>query len=541
MIVQALRARTHRLSQRTDLSPRALAYALGGLLVLYLLTRLSLLWRFPAYFDETFYAHEVPIALHQPTQRFISLQDDKGPLFIWLAFLPYKLGFSPLTSVRIVAQLSGLWSMGMVGLIANRLSDARTALLAMAIFAAQPLWLLFTSIGFDEPLVTAATLSALYLQLRLAERPSARDGVLLGLALGAGLLTKETGKFAVVLLPAGLLVFAWSEPGRALRLARWLGGAVLALIVGYGLYSVERLSPLYYELGRIRKSLGQYTPLGQALEHVGTIFQRNWPGYRVELDVYLTVPLIVAFAVGLGVLLARRPHQALLVLLWIVVPLGLVILIAERPLGHYLPPAVSPAIALMAIGLMEAWRLLSTRLAGVRWRPPALAALAALAILPSLWFDARLIADPERVRLPAYDDRELITDAASGSGWRGLAAIVKQRTRGLSTPVPVLYSGILSYDIPMQLGDPESVRYPFYSVEEPAAQQARFLFSTGPLPPSCTATNMTHSLAFPSCSQLPQRRLRELSSYRRPRGGSVVTLYEVLPPPPATSASDGRT
>jgi hypothetical protein len=510
------------------------ALTIAGLTLLYVATRLALLWRFPPYFDEAFYAHEVPIALYQPSQRFISLNDDKGPLLIWLAFIPLKLGFSPLTAVRLVAQVSGLWTMAMVGLITRQFASIRTSLLAMGLFAVLPLWLVFTAMGLDEPLVTAAGMSALYMLIRLADAPTTRNGVLLGLALAVGLLTKETGKIDVALLPSGLLILSWQSPGRVRRLARWLGSALLALIIAYGFYSIERLSPTYYELGHIRKSLGQYTPIGTALHEIGAILQRNWPGYRVELDVYLTAPLVIACAVGCGLLLAERPRRGLLILAWILLPLTSVVLIASRPMGHYLLPAVTPAVVPMAIGLTRIWRALSHRLTGVSLRRGALGALSVVAILPSVWFDAHFIANPSRTQLPAYDDRELITDAAGGGGLKQMTEIIRRRTSGQPGPVTVAYAGLITYAIPLLLGDPMEKRYPFVSIESPSSLNAGFVVAIGGLPPSCLVSPGLGSLAYPSCSQLPTARLRLLSTYRRPRDGSVVTLYQVLAAAPAT-------
>jgi 4-amino-4-deoxy-L-arabinose transferase-like glycosyltransferase len=506
-----------------------LILAIGGLLVFYVGTRLAVLWRFPPYFDEAFYAHEVPIALNQPAQRFISLNDSKGPLLIWLSFIPMKLGFAPLTSVRLVAQVSGLWTMGMTGLLLRRLADPLTALAGMALFALLPLWLVFTAIGFDEPLVAAAAMTALYLQVRLAQQPTSRDGLLLGLALAVGLLTKQSGEFAVILIPVSLLLLSWRAPDRVRVAARWLGCVILALLIAYGLYSVERLSPLYYERAAIAKSLHQYTPLSTALHDIGAIFQRNWPGYRAELDDYLTVPLVLTFAVGAGLLLARQTRTGLVILAWIVIPLAGVVLIAARPLGHYLVPAVTPALVPIALGLVETCRAVSSRLSHGR-SIVALGALVVVALAPALWFDIHFVADPARTELPAYDDRELVTDAAAGSGWQQIVDIIERGSVGQPRPHTIAYAGLITYDVSLLLGDPSDVRYPYVPIDSPAAPQAQFVVDTDGLPPRCSAAlPPTSNITAAPCTLIPASRLRLLSLYQRPRGGSTITLYQVLP------------
>jgi 4-amino-4-deoxy-L-arabinose transferase-like glycosyltransferase len=515
-------------------APRlVLLSVLAGLIALYVGTRLGWLWRFPPYFDESFYAHEAPIALDQPAQRFISLNDSKGPLFLWLSFIPLKLGFTPLTSVRLVAQAAGLWTMGMAGVLTRRLVDSVTAVVAMAIFAVIPLWVVFSAIGFDEPLVAAAGMTALYLQLRIVQAPSLRDATLLGIALGAGLLTKQSGEFALALIPASLLMFAWRSPHLAWRLLRWLGAVLLAAAIGYLFYSVERLSPLYYERAEIARSLGQYTPIGTALHEIGPLFQRNWPGYRTELDVYLTVPLVVAFGIGMGLALARRLGAGLLLLIWIAVQLAGVVLIASRPLGHYLVPAVTPAIVVIAIGVTETVRWLRARWASPRGRTLATLAVAVVALVPSLIFLVRFIADPARIQLPSYDDRELITDDAAGSGWSQFVAIIERRSEGTPAPHVIAYAGLITFDVSLLIGDPDGLTYPYVPVDSPSAQQAQFVVVTDALPPRCSASvPATANITEPACSLIPTSRLRLLSTYQRPRGGSRIFLYQVLPPRP---------
>jgi 4-amino-4-deoxy-L-arabinose transferase-like glycosyltransferase len=502
-----------------------------GLILAYIATRLGWLWRFPPYFDESFYAHEAPIALTQVSQRFISLQDSKGPLFLWLSFIPLKLGFAPLTAVRLVAQASGLWTMVMIGLLTRRLADETTALVAMAIIIVVPLWVVFTAIGFDEPLIAAAGMTAMYLELRLAEAPTLRDALLLGLALGAGLLTKQSGQFAVVLIPASLVMFAWKRRGVAQRLLRWVGAVFVALAIGYAIYSIERLSPLYYQQAQIEKSLGQYTPLGTALHEIGTIIQRNWPGYRVEIGDYLTVPLVLAFGAGIGIMLARRWAAAIIVLVWTLIPLAGVLLIANRPLGHYLIPTLSPAMIAVAVGVTETARAGRRWVTDARLRPLLAAVVAVLALAPALFFDVRFTADPARIRLPAYDDRELITDDAAGSGWSGFVATIKRRAAALPSPHVIAYGGLITYDVPLLIGDPSGVRYPYVPLDSPPASNAQFVVDTDALPPQCSRTiPPTSNITLPACSLLPNSRLRLLATYQRPRGGSRIALYQVGPP-----------
>src|SRR3989344_1150596 len=70
------------------------------LTILYFTTRLVNLKLIPIFTDEAIYARWAQIALHDPVNRFISLEDGKQPLFIWLAAIAQKFISDPLIATR---------------------------------------------------------------------------------------------------------------------------------------------------------------------------------------------------------------------------------------------------------------------------------------------------------------------------------------------------------------------------------------------------------------------------------------------------------
>src|SRR5947208_6022040 len=92
--------------------PEALAAA--GIVVLYFVTRLLLLWRMPHFIDEATHAGWTYDAFHHPADRFESLTQAKEPLLVWLATGFMKLGANPLTAIRWVTFSAGLLTMTMV-------------------------------------------------------------------------------------------------------------------------------------------------------------------------------------------------------------------------------------------------------------------------------------------------------------------------------------------------------------------------------------------------------------------------------------------
>src|SRR5439155_1083336 len=97
--------------------------------------------------------------------------------------------------------------------------------------------------------------------------------MLLGLALGVGVLTKQSGTFALTMVPLGLLVFDWSAHARGRRLARWIAYVVLAVAVCAVCYSVLMLSPDWRTYLHARNQF--HRPIGEVLTHPFTPISKN--------------------------------------------------------------------------------------------------------------------------------------------------------------------------------------------------------------------------------------------------------------------------
>src|SRR3989338_4724321 len=98
--------------------------------VLYFATRLINLKIVPIFTDEAIYTYWAQVALHDPANRFISLEDGKQPLFIWLAAVAQKFVNDPLVASRLISVLSGFGSLVGIYLIARNLFGEKVAKLA---------------------------------------------------------------------------------------------------------------------------------------------------------------------------------------------------------------------------------------------------------------------------------------------------------------------------------------------------------------------------------------------------------------------------
>ena len=107
-------------------------------------------------------------------------------------------GVDPLDAVRVVSILAGLGTMTIAALLAARLGGRPAALTAAALYAVVPPRIRSRRDRSDGALGHGAARRGSTFQLRLAERPQVVTGLLLGLTMGAALLTKETGMFGLL-------------------------------------------------------------------------------------------------------------------------------------------------------------------------------------------------------------------------------------------------------------------------------------------------------------------------------------------------------
>lgn len=276
------------------------------------------------------------------------------------------------------------------GLVAERLAGRTAALVLVPVLALAPLAVNLATFGRMYSLFLAATLWATYLALVAAERGRPLLWAVAGAALGMLVYVHPIAPLYLGVALLSALIYGWSGLSSTVRRA-W-PGPVAAVAVGLPFYahslSVLRNRYDVYRGGeRLRTEPGESVP-SLALENLTA---GGWPG-RIAFS-------LVALA-GFVVLLRSRPRSALVLGLWIVVPVAFFTLVpAERTVffPRYLLPALPFALLAVVVAAVSLFR---SRL-GVAGKVAA--ALVVLSLLAS-----EAYADVRRLRdLASLDLREL--------------------------------------------------------------------------------------------------------------------------------------
>ncbi len=218
----------------------------AGVILLYIIVRCLNLTFLPYYGDEAEYIWYGQTALHDPSQRFISLGVGKQPLFIWFVMLSIKIFSNPLVAGRLVSIAAGLLTMLGIWLLTYRLfRDKHIAFFSALLFVFYPLAELINRLGNFDSTVGMFYIWSLYFTVLLVQTLRLDVAYTLGLLIGGGILTKTNAFFSLYLLPVSLLLFDFKKQGGWYRLAKLLVLLLFATIIANACYSILQLSPLY--------------------------------------------------------------------------------------------------------------------------------------------------------------------------------------------------------------------------------------------------------------------------------------------------------
>ncbi len=388
---------------------RLLLYAALGLAAL--LRLFNLTGMFPILVDEAIYLRWAEI-IERQGQWFISLLDGKPPLTYWfLAVGRFVSDADPLLQGRLLAVLAGLLSTFGIFQITRRIAPPehaeRAGLLAAGLYAIFPWALLYDRLAYTEAWVNFFGIAITWASLVCFERAgkSWSRGLAPGLALGLGLFTKQTAiLFGLVPLAAAFYFGRGQGRNWMVRAATIYAIAAVFLAANFVLTPE---APKLETHDAVLHHTGFFADPNDLLADPLVAARGNFPKLVSYIGTYVTWPLaLMALASAVG--LARSGSFVP----WLFVAGALIPVIVEVFLlalmfpSRYPFPHFWPWLATAAVGIVV-W---TGRLAAER-RKPALYGLIALAALPMLARDVRMLDNPE-TGLHASDAEGFLGDHA---------------------------------------------------------------------------------------------------------------------------------
>ncbi len=482
------------------------------LVVLYFATRLTNLKIIPIFTDEAIYSFWAQVALHDPANRFISLEDGKQPLFIWLAAISQKFIADPLIASRLVSVFAGFASLIGIYLLSKELFNKKTAILASFLYIILPFTLLYDRMALFDSLLTMFGIYAVLFSVKMVKSPRLDTAILNGASIGFAMITKSSGNFFLYLLPFSLIIFKFKQKNFKLMLAKWLGLSLLAVFISLAIYNSLRLSPLFYLIAR--KNLEFIRSYSEVIKNPFEYFLSNLNAIIGWVIAYIGIPLFILFVAGAIYVLIKRNIAAIYLLTLALIPFTAELIFNKvlypRFVLFYIPYIIL-IIAYFATSIINNQK---------RLQNISLIVLS-LALLMPMVTSFRLLTNPTLAKIPKNDSDQYLNNWPAGYGISEVVDFLKQESKGQDIYVGTEGTfGLLPHALNIYFFAQNNIHiYSYWPVGEDKLPGEFMDFAkTG---------HKTYFIYYQTQKEITNPDLKLIAKYRKGIGNSYMRLYKV--------------
>ena len=384
----------------------------------YFLLRLPNLTLQPIFADEAIYIRWAQVMKSEPTLRFLPLSDGKTPLFMWLMIPLFKIFKDPLFAGRFLSVISGFFTLLGVFFLTKKVFRSKVALWATLFYVVTPYTVFFDRMALVDTMLSAFTIWVVYFAVWLAETKRLDIAMILGYLMGGAILTKTPGLINLLILPVSILVFKRSGKNSLVKLiSLWLVTIGIALVM----YNLLRLGPEFQKLTQ-RNTDYVFSPL----ELVGRPLDPFIPHFHDISDWFpklFTVPTLLLIAVGVFYSLRKINKQALIILVWLLIPMHVSMAFLKTFTARYLLTSIAPMLIFAGLGLTKT--LEKFKISNVY---KILICLIIVLPLP-LFFDYQLLVSPPPDSLPKEERIGYFEDWTAGYGLKQISGFLINQSR----------------------------------------------------------------------------------------------------------------
>ena len=485
----------------------------AGLVFSYLFTRLVNLNLIPIFTDEAIYTFWAQVALNDPAHRFISLQDGKQPLFIWLAAILQKFISDPLIAARMVSVFAGFGSIIGIYLLAKELFSEKVAKVAAVFYLILPFTLLYDKLALFDSLLTMFGIYAVFFAVKMVKEPKLDVALLNGFTIGAAMITKSTGNFFLYLLPFSLVLLDFSRKDWKQKLTRWIGFSALTFVIAQAFYNSLRLSPLFYIIER--KNYEFIRSLSEVIKDPFLHFFSNAESLLGWLISYIGVLLFIIFLCAISYGISQKDRRILYLSI-----LFLVSFIAEslfnqilypRFMLFYLPPVI----------LAVSWGFVNFMGVSPKWNKILIFIFAASIVLPVVK-SILILTNPPNSGIPDSDANQYFNDWPAGYGVNEVVEIIGKESRDKEVYIGTQGTfGLFPYALNIYFRENKNVHIFSYWPVDPENLPSEIL--------EYAKNNKTYFVFNENQKEIQNPNISLVAKYQKGVGNSFMRLYEVSP------------
>lgn len=396
-----------------------------GLVIVYFALTLTHLTRLPIFVDEAIYLRWAQIAWHDASWRFISLTDGKQPLYTWFVIPFMKLISDPLAAGRTASVVTGLFTVLGMGYLGWLIEGKKTALMAMILAMFSPYLFFYYRFGVMESMLVAGSLWVCNFSILLARSRRLDVAMILGMITGATILTKSSGTFFLLLIPAAYLLDFNYKKVFTQSTYKYLGLVLVSWAIAGVMYNVQRLSPWMHMIGQ--KNAFFIVAYSEIFQEFGRLSNNFLDVWRWQIS-YTTIPILLVSLSGLYIMLKKSWRTSLFLSAWLFAPMLGTILLARLFAPRYII-FVTPFILLFAAYALSAIKNIKH----------AIIILFSITLLP-IYLITRLITDPIHFPYTSVDEG-YVNGWSAGNGVKQIADWAINRVNSKGMPMTIFTEG----------------------------------------------------------------------------------------------------
>ena len=396
-----------------------------GLVIVFFAITLTNLTKLPIFVDEAIYLRWAQIAWHDASWRFISLTDGKQPLYTWFVIPFMKLISDPLAAGRTASVVTGLFTVLGMGYLGWLIEGKKTALMAMILAMFSPYLFFYYRFGVMESMLVAGSIWVCNFSILLARSRRLDIAMILGMITGATILTKSSGTFFLLLIPAAYLLDFNYNKVFTKSTYKYLGLVLVSWAIAGVMYNVQRLSPWMHMIGQ--KNAFFIVAYSEIFQEFGRLSNNFLDVWRWQIS-YTTIPILLVSLSGLYIMSKKNWRTSLFLCAWLFAPMLGTILLARLFAPRYII-FVTPFILLFAAYALSTIKSFKLRFVS----------LILLTLLP-IYLITRLLLDPIHFPYTSVDEG-YVNGWSAGNGTKQIADWAVNRVNSKGIPMTIFTEG----------------------------------------------------------------------------------------------------
>jgi 4-amino-4-deoxy-L-arabinose transferase-like glycosyltransferase len=352
------------------------------IIILYLTTRLFNLFILPIFTDESSYVYtamQIKNGFFDNWDLSLNLPVVKPPLFFLLTILFENVTNNALFAGRLVSVMSGAATLTGLYVLTKKLFGKKTAIITSLLFVISPFTLTYDRLALMDSLMAAFSVWILFICLKFIEEKKYIYLLILIMLCNFSLLTKQSGKFFLLMLP--VIPIFYKDARKILVFG-------LVSVLSYSIYYLLMSQSQYFHFyNNFDKTYINFSP---------EIVINNFKAVLSWTKSYFPVVFIL-IPISIFYILRKYYRLGLILIFWSFVPISIAAGVGQYFFPRYLLPSIVLFMPFLGF-LFNKYHMLF------------------LSVIPSLIFDYYILTDPPKAPYHFNEREQFISGWPSGYG-----------------------------------------------------------------------------------------------------------------------------